>query len=526
VRELSDENQLLLATLPPSRQQIRLALGIVVALFVAFALTAPFADTQLPRADAFIPALETAIVINDLVTCALLFSQFFVVGQTALLVLAISFLFTGLMAIAHMLTFVGADFLPAGPSSASWIGIFWRASFPLAVIAYVLLLGNVDSRASASKRSPIVVIAWSIAATIATACVLTWIATAEDALLPSLMLDSVRVTPGLTYILVFVSVVSLNAIALGLLWVRRRSVLDLWLMVMCCAWMLEIMMSAVLVSNRFTLGWYAGKLFALISTLFVLLALLFEMTALYANLARSVIRQRGAREAGQIGMDAMAASLAHEIKQPLTSIVASADAGLNWLARTPPDLDEARASFESISSDGHRASEVIDGIRSMFKKDLRRRAWLDTNDLVREVLAIVDVELRTQRVSVATELRDGLPQVFADRAQLQQVVLNLIMNAIEAMSSVTDRSRLLRIKSDSVLDTSTVLVTVEDAGTGIGANDKDRIFEPFFTTKSEGTGIGLAVCRRIIESHGGSLWASDNAPYGTVFHLALPIGNA
>jgi signal transduction histidine kinase len=224
-------------------------------------------------------------------------------------------------------------------------------------------------------------------------------------------------------------------------------------------------------------------------------------------------------------MDAMAASIAHEIKQPLTSIITNADVGLIWLARTPPDLDEARASFELIANDGYRANEVIDGIRSMFKKNLRGRAWLNTNDLVREVLTMVDVELRAQRVSVSTERRDGLPRLFADRAQLQQVVLNLIMNATEAMRSVTDRSRLLRIRSDIIQEASTVLVTIEDAGTGIDSKDKDRISEPFFTTKSEGTGIGLAVCRSIIESHGGSLRASDNNPYGTIFHLALPIGD-
>jgi VanZ family protein len=134
LREASDENQLLLATLPPSKQQIRLALGIVVVLLVAIAVTAPFVDTQLPRVDAFIPALETAIVINDLITCALLFSQFFVVGRTSLLVLAISFLFTALIVIPHILTFPGtADLLGAGASSASWLGIFWRVSLPLAV---------------------------------------------------------------------------------------------------------------------------------------------------------------------------------------------------------------------------------------------------------------------------------------------------------------------------------------------------------------------------------------------------------
>jgi signal transduction histidine kinase len=139
------------------------------------------------------------------------------------------------------------------------------------------------------------------------------------------------------------------------------------------------------------------------------------------------------------------------------------------------------------------------------------------------VLKTVDAHLRTQRVSVSIELREGLPELFANRVQLEKMFVNLIVNAIEAMNSVTDRTRLLRISSDIIHDSSSVQVTIEDAGMGIG-EDKERIFEPFFTTKSEGTGMGLAICRAIVETHGGSLHASANKPYGTIFYVALPTG--
>jgi signal transduction histidine kinase len=137
---------------------------------------------------------------------------------------------------------------------------------------------------------------------------------------------------------------------------------------------------------------------------------------------------------------------------------------------------------------------------------------------------MVDVELRTQRVSVSTDLRDGIPRLLADRGQLQQVSSNLILNAIEAMRSVTDRGRLLRVTTD-IRETSGVLMAIEDSGTGIDGKNMDRIFEPFFTTKSAGTGIGLTICRSIIESHAGTLRAAANKPFGTVFHVALPVGD-
>jgi C4-dicarboxylate-specific signal transduction histidine kinase len=307
----------------------------------------------------------------------------------------------------------------------------------------------------------------------------------------------------------------LAAGALALLWIRRRSVLDLWLMVVCCAWLLETATATLFVGARFQLGWYAGRSFGIAATFIVLLVLLSETLILYASLARSIMRQRNERQARQIAMDAMAASIAHEIRQPLASIVLNGETALHCLTGTTSNLDEARDALRCVVDDGLRASAVISGIRSMFQKGTHGQVLLDVNELVRETLTMVDLDLRTYGVSVKTDLRDGALQLSGDRGQLQQVFL----------SSVTDRARNLQVRTNVVRDSSDVVVTVEDSGTGLGGGDKDRIFEPFFTTKSTGTGVGLTICRVIIESHGGSLVALPNRPYGAIFEVTLPSGH-
>jgi signal transduction histidine kinase len=219
----------------------------------------------------------------------------------------------------------------------------------------------------------------------------------------------------------------------------------------------------------------------------------------------------------------MAASIAHEINQPLAAIVANGDAGLRWLARNPPDLDEARTALESIVNDGHHASEVIDGIRSMFKKEGQADASLDVNHLVREVLALLQGEIQSQQVTIRSELAEELPQVPANRVQLQQVVVNLIMNAVDAMSAVADRARILRVRTE-VDEFNHLLITVEDSGTGIDPEHVERVFDAFFTTKSHGMGMGLSICRSIVEGHGGRLAVSAGQPHGSIFHISLPTG--
>ena len=217
----------------------------------------------------------------------------------------------------------------------------------------------------------------------------------------------------------------------------------------------------------------------------------------------------------------MAASMAHEIKQPLAAIVTAGSAGLRWLSKPTPELEEVRALLKLVVSEGNRASQVIDGIRAMFKNDSREKALLDVNEVIREVIALLHSKLQKHKISVQAELISEPPPILADRIQLQQVVANLVANAIEAMDTVTDRARTLRVKS-VIRKPDGVLITVEDSGPGIDPENADRIFHPFFTTKSEGTGMGLSICRSIIEAHNGSLSLRSASNRGSVFEILLP----
>jgi PAS domain S-box-containing protein len=225
----------------------------------------------------------------------------------------------------------------------------------------------------------------------------------------------------------------------------------------------------------------------------------------------------------QTTMSAMTASIAHEMNQPLSAIAANGSAGLRWLARAEPNLDEARKTLKRVVEDAHRASEVIASVRAMFGKDHREKSPLKINDLICHVLSIVHGEMESQEVTLQVELPDEIPEIVADRMQLQQVLLNLFTNAIEAMGSVPDRARRLSVKSE-IHDIDGVLITVKDTGPGIDPLNMDRIFDAFFTTKSHGMGMGLSICRSIIEAHGGRLWAAPANPHGSIFFLALPVG--
>jgi PAS domain S-box-containing protein len=218
----------------------------------------------------------------------------------------------------------------------------------------------------------------------------------------------------------------------------------------------------------------------------------------------------------------LAASIAHEVNQPLAAVVANAEAGLRWLRRGTPDVDAACRSVEWIIDDGNRASEVIRRVRALANKTEIERVPLDINDLVREVIALVQRELISHQVSLRMELTLALPMIAGDRVQLQQVIINLVMNGIEAMQSVTDRPRELVIRS-GLDETQQVLVSVTDCGVGISAENADRLFNAFFTTKSSGMGMGLSICRSIIEAHGGRLWTTANVPHGATFQFVLPL---
>jgi C4-dicarboxylate-specific signal transduction histidine kinase len=221
-------------------------------------------------------------------------------------------------------------------------------------------------------------------------------------------------------------------------------------------------------------------------------------------------------------MGEMAASIAHEVNQPLTGIVAHAGTCLRWLDTQPPDMEEARQSLALIVQDGNRAAEVIGRIRALVKRMPPRRDALDINTAILEVIALAHSELQRNSVELRTHLASDLPLAAADRVQLQQVMLNLIANAIEAMSGVSDKRRELMVRSGTG-DANDLFVEVRDSGLGLDPANLDRLFESFYTTKSDGMGMGLSISRSIIEAHGGRLWAIPNQPHGAVFRLTLPV---
>jgi signal transduction histidine kinase len=218
----------------------------------------------------------------------------------------------------------------------------------------------------------------------------------------------------------------------------------------------------------------------------------------------------------------LTASIAHEVNQPLAAVVNAASACLRWLDGGTPNLDEARSALDWIVNEGNRASEVIRRVRALANKTDIEKAPLDITHVVKEVIALMQREVDSHHVSLRLEFAPALPRISGDRVQLQQVIINLVMNGIEAMQSVTDRPRELVIRSHQD-ETHRVLVTVTDSGVGISAENADRLFNAFFTTKSSGMGMGLSICRSIIEAHGGRLWATVNVPHGATFQFTLPV---
>ena len=217
----------------------------------------------------------------------------------------------------------------------------------------------------------------------------------------------------------------------------------------------------------------------------------------------------------------LTASIAHEVNQPLAAVITNAEACLRWLDRGTPNLDEARRSVEWIIKDGKRAGEVIRRVRALSKKTDIQKLPIDINDVVSEVIALVRRELFSRRVSLRMELAPALPVVLADRVQLQQVIINLVVNGIEAMQPVTDRPRELVIRSGQH-NSDRVFVAVQDSGVGVDPENVNRLFTAFFTTKPGGLGVGLSICRSIIEAHEGRLWASRNMGRGATFQFTLP----
>jgi signal transduction histidine kinase len=514
-----DEEPLILSTLPPRMAQKRLAFSVVFSLVAGFFIMAgPLSSFHTPRISGFVPAYGAAMVGNNLLTAALLFAQFSILRSPPLLVISSGYLFTALILIPWMLTFPGIfapeGLLGAGPQTTTWIYMLWHVGFSLFVIIYALVK-NVSTADRTWRTSYYPGLSAGIGV-VAIVCVVTLAVTTDNAQLPTLTYGNVHLSAIWKYVAgvpVFLSI-----IAIILLWIRQPSVLDLWLTVVMCAYVIEILLIGIPVPGRFTIGWYAGRVFGLLSGSLVLIVLLSEVTTLYTRLLHAVITQQHEHEARLMTGNAVAAMIAHEVKQPLAGMTARAYAGLRWLDRPVPDLEETKAALTKIAADGLRAGEIIETIRTMFRGEPQNRTSCDVNGLIHESLFFLRGDLQKHRITVKAVRNGPLPAVSGAPLQLRQVLLNLMANAIDSMATIAG-PRILTVQAG--LENGGVLVSVSDTGRGIKPEDVERVFDPLFTTKSQGMGMGLSICRSIIESHDSQLWVVPNNPRGAVFCFVL-----
>jgi signal transduction histidine kinase len=514
-----------LANRPAGSRDRRFVFAATAVLFLAFAAIAPFAHTQLPEFNAFIPSVSAVMFINDLITSVLLYAQCSIAPSRSFVVLAGAYLFTALITIPHALTFPGA-FTPnglfgAGEQTSPWLYFSAHFVFSAALLSYAQLmdLDRTNPLRPSSTRSAIGV---SIMIVLVSAGGLTLLATAGSQYLPVLLSDRThaRSLPLLTTNL---SISAMSAVALFILWTRRRTVLDYWLMLISIALILEEACFA-LSRVRFTVGHYAGRVLWLITSVVVLILLLQETVRLYALCARSYGLLQRERDNKLLSARAITASIAHEVRQPLTSIIASSGAALEYLAKTPPDHDKARLALNKIMREGHRTGDVFEGIHALFRRGDQRLEPIELNDIVTSVLESLHGELLDHGVSILPELHK-LPPVGGRRDLLQQVVFNLVHNAIEALQGMANGKRVLRVSTEH-RGGGLVALVVEDSGPGIDPARLDSIFNAFVTTKKHGMGLGLAICRQIVEHHGGQLLASSDGTGGAQFQVVLPIGPA
>jgi signal transduction histidine kinase len=521
-RDGSGDTETWLVDLPATPRQQWSALAVAAALLLIFAILAPFTAVPLPQIDAFIPSLEAMVFVTDLITSVLLFALFSIYHSRALLVLAGGYLFTALIVIPHALTFPGAfsptGLLGAGLQSTAWLWIFWHAGFPAAMLAYAWLRSP-KRKKFAMHTSGLSAIGWSVVIVVTVVCGLTWLAIAGDEFLPRLFLDRAR--PSMTGHYTAISMIGICAVATAALWPQRRYVLDQWLMVVGLAWILEMAFTALFINPRFSLGFYAGRSLSLVTSTVVLAVLLAETTRLYARLARSNMMLQRERNNKLMNLEAMAASISHEVKQPLAAIVMRGGAALRFLGRERPDLDEARFALKGIISEGHRASQIFDNLRVLFGKTGRAHEPIDVNEVTREALRTLRSDLMDHDIATRAELASELPLVMGHRGQLQEVIVNLVHNAIEAMDTVKDNPRVLQVTAEQ--HDGRIILAVEDSGPGIDPQKLESIFDAFVTTKPNGMGLGLAICRMIVEQHGGELSASLAHSRGSVFRIVLPV---
>jgi signal transduction histidine kinase/ActR/RegA family two-component response regulator len=542
------------------------AYAIITFSVAVFAVAIPFAHVMLPEVPAFIPAYQAAFVANDLITATLLFGQFAVLRSRALFVLANGYVYTAVMAFIHQLTYPGVysatGLLDAGSQTTAWLFMFWHGGFPLFVIAYAF----VEGRNRGGDRLPVrigVAVPVSIAAVLCAACALTFVATTGNAILPPIIENNVYTTE---MVGVVGTVWGLCVVALVALWLRRpHSVLDLWLMVVLCAWICDIGLSAVFNGGRYDLGFYAGRVYGLLASGFVLAVLLVETTRLHSALATATaqLRDHAGRLEGRVKertaeleranialtteigerektslqlvhaqkMEAignLTGGMAHDFNNLLGVVIGNLGLLLELRSGDAEVRDLAGDAIEAAT----RGSELTRHLLAFARRQPLQPRRIDVNELVAETTKLLRRTLG-ENIEISVELGADAWPVTADPVQLEATLTNLAMNARDAMPK---GGRLLIATASRYLDADYAeahtevtpgdytMIEVSDSGCGIRSDLVGQIFEPFFTTKErgKGTGLGLSMVFGFVKQSGGHVTVYSEEGVGTTFRLYLP----
>ena len=542
-----------LSSAPVHHEDRRRALLVVLISLLVFVVAVPFAHVPLFPVPAFIPIYQSALIINDALTAIMLFAQFTFVRSRALLVLASAYFFTALIAALHLLTFPGlfstTGLLGAGPQSTAWLYMFWHGTFPLAVIAYALLKRSDSDTRWPSRLSVRWAVLLGVAVASGLALVFAALATGSHGLLPAIM-EGNKYTSAM--IVVVSTVWILSVLALTALWLRRpHTLLDLWLMVVMCAWIFDVGLSAVFNAGRFDLGFYAGRIYGLLAASFVLVVLLLETGQLYARFlqARAQYAEdlqranedlaRAYRElketqvqlihtAKMTSLGELVAGIAHEINNPLTYVTAHLGTVASLLGKLAEEatltakgnaqLEKARRRAIDARSGLERVTNIVAQLRTFSRLDEGEFKEADIKECVESALQFMSHKIRGKNVEINMDFA-AENRLFCSPGTLNQAFLNLLSNAADA---VGDQGT-IRVRTGR--DDGYHWIAIADSGSGVSDAIRERIFEPFFTTKEvgKGTGLGLPITYRIVDRHRGTIDLVKSDLGGAEFIIRLPV---
>jgi signal transduction histidine kinase len=519
-----DERAVFLSTAPASVGSRRLAVAVVLVSVAGFLAAAPFATIALTPVWAFVPAYESALIINDLVTVTLLIGQFVTLRSKALLMLAAGYLFTACLAAAHALTFPGlfaaTGLLGANAQSTAWIYMFWHAGFPLFVAAYSLLQDRRDPRlAAGSDRETWLVVAGAAAATLAGAAALVWLATGGSEYLPAIM-DGNHYTSAMKMVVPVVWI--FIAAALALLWFRRtHTVLDNWLLVTLCVWVFDVALSAVLNAGRFDLGFYAGRIYGLLAASFVLAVLLLESGRQYRRLSDALASEREKASllaAANRELEAFSYSISHDLRAPLRAITSFS----SILAKdhSAGMSEEAHNDLERVRVNARRMDQLVEDLLQFSRLSRQRliKRDVDLAALAQEVFEELSMLNPNRRIEFHV---GGLRHCMGDPSLLRQVIVNLLSNAVKFTRDRDPATIEIGCRQEGGIS----IYFVQDNGAGFDMKYAKGLFGVFQRMHKqeefEGTGVGLSIAQRVIERHGGHIWAEATPGKGAKFYFTL-----